>query len=233
MNSPRESRHSVLTVAVVLAAVLFATRTNQAQQLQQGVSVQLAVTGNAVPTPEADNEDAWIVTVSADGSLCFGIDPISPSDLADKMKSRPRRPDQKLYIKADARAPFPDVRRVFAAAHESSFDTPILLTSQKKSPATGTIVPPTGLEVTVGPHSHTAPVVVQVNSAQPSPTLQVNDQQTSAATLPDALRRLLQNRSDTPVLVKASGSVPFGVVVRVIDICHSIGAKVSIVTPML
>jgi len=243
MNSPatkrpRKSRRSIsirsiVTAAVVLAAVLFATRTNHAQQLQKGVSVQLAVTSNAVPMPEADNQDAWIVAVTADGSLYFGVDPVSPSDLADKMKSRPRRRDQKLYIKADARAPFADVRRVFAAAHAVAFDKPVLLASQKESTATGAVVPPTGLEVTVGPHSHTAAIVVQINSGQHGPTVLVNDQQIPDAPLAATLRRLLQDRSDTPVLVKASGTVPFAAVVRVIDVCRSIEAKVAFVTPML
>jgi len=237
MNSPatntwKQSRHA-LSIAVVLASVLFAPLTNHAQQMQPGVSVQLAVTENALPMLEADNEDAWIVTVSADGSLFFGIDPISSSDLADKMKNRPRRPDQKLYIKADARAPFADVRRVFAAAHQMAFDTPVLLTSQKQSTTTGALMPPTGLEVTVGPYSHAASIVVQVNAAQPAPTLQVNDQEIPAAALPDTLRRLLQNRSDTPVLVKTHGPVSFAPVVQVVDTCRSIGAKVAFATPML
>src|SRR5271169_1285001 len=219
-NTPKQSGHSVLSVALVLAAVLFAPRANHAQQLQQGVSVQLAVTSNAVPMPEADNEDAWIVAVIADGSLYLGIDPVSPSQLADKMKRRPRRRDQKLYIKADARAPFADVRRVFAAAHEVAFDTPVLLTSQKEPVATGVVVPPTGLEVTVGPYSHAATIVVQVNAAQPAPTLQVNDQEIPAAALPDTLRRLLQSPSDTPVLVKTHGPVSFASVVQVVDTCR-------------
>jgi biopolymer transport protein ExbD len=232
-NTPKQSSHCALCIAVVLAAVLFAPRTNHAQQLQQGVSVQLAVTSNAVPMPDADNQDAWIVAVPAGGNLYFGIDPVSPSELADQMKSRPRRRDQKLYIKADARAPFADVRRVFAAAHELGFDTPVLLTSQKESPAVGTVTPPTGLDVTVGPLSQTAPVVVQINSGRHGPTVLVNDQQIPDAPLMDTLRHLVQERRDTPVLVKASGTVPFAAVVRVIDICRSIGAKVAFVTPML
>jgi len=217
----------------VLAAVLFAPRTNHAQQLQQGISVQLAVTSNAVPMPEADNEDAWIVAVTADGALYFGIEPVFPSDLADKMKSRPRRRDQKLYIKVDARTPFADVRKVFAAAHELAFDTPILLTSQKESPAAGAVVPPTGMEVMVGPHSDTATVVVQINAGQDGPMILVNDQQTPDAPLAATLQSFLKDRRDTPVLVRASGTVPFEAVVRVIDICRSIGAKVAIGTPML
>jgi len=75
---------------------------NAAQALQKGISVELPVTSNAAPMPAADNEDAWIVTVAADGRTYFGTDPVTPAGLEGAMKSRPRNREQKLYIKADA-----------------------------------------------------------------------------------------------------------------------------------
>ncbi len=69
-----------LMISFVLATVLFAPRTIHAQQLQKGVSVQMAVTSNATPMPEADNPDAWIVTITSDGSLYLGTHPVSPPD---------------------------------------------------------------------------------------------------------------------------------------------------------
>jgi biopolymer transport protein ExbD len=232
INTLRRSANLALMTAVALATILFVAQTANTQQLQQGVSVQLAPTSNAAPMPDADNQDAWIVAVTAGGTLCFGVDPVTPSDLADKMKSRPRRRDQKLYIKADASAPFAAVRRVLAAAHEVGFSAPVFLTSQTESAAPGAVVSPEGLEVQVGPHSNAATIVVQVNAGQP-PTLLVNDQETPAIALPDTLRRLLQNRSDTPVLVKTRGAVSFAAVVLAIDTCRSIGAKVMLSTPEL
>jgi len=232
IKTQKGSRDLVLGVALVLAGVLLAVRTGNTQQLQKGVSVQMPVTSNAALMPEADNNDAWIVAVTPDGGLFFGVNKVTPEGLADKMKSIPRRHDQKLYIKADARTPFADVRKVFTAAHDLAFDAVVLLTSQTESAAPGTVVPPKGLEVQIAPHSNAATVVVQVDSGEP-PTFQVNDRKTSEAALPDTLRRLLQNRSDTPVLVKTHGSVSFAPVVRAIDICHSVGAKVMLSTPQL
>ena len=55
-----------------------------AQKLQKGVSVELAVTRNAVAMPDADNEGALIVAVTHSGSVYFGIDPITPAALAEK-----------------------------------------------------------------------------------------------------------------------------------------------------
>jgi len=231
-NPPRRSKHVALNIAFVLATALLALPTIRAQELQKGVSVVMAPTTNAVPMPEADNQDAWIVTILRDGALYFGTDRVSASDLADKMKSLPRRRDQKIYIKADARAPFADVRRVLAAAHEVGFNAPVFLTSQTESTPPGVMVPPKGLEVEVGPHSDLAMVVVQINSGQP-PVFQVNDQEIPAADLQDTLRRLLQNRSDIPVLVKTHGPVSFAPVVQAIDKCRSIGARVMITTPEL
>lgn len=193
----------------------------------------MATTTSAAPMPEADDEDAWVVAVTPDGSVFFGTDKLNPAELADKMKSIPRRRDQKLYIKADARAPFADVRKVLTAAHDLAFDAAVLLTSQTESAARGTVVPPKGLEVQIAPHSNRATIVVQVDSGEPSPTFEVNDQKIPEADLPDTLRRVLQNRSDTPVLVKTHGPVSFTAVVHAIDLCHAAGAKVMLSTPQL
>jgi len=210
------------------AAVLMVVA--QSPTLQRGVSVQLAVTNSAAPMPDADNQDAWIVAITADGSVYFGVDLITPSDLADKMKTIPRRRDQKLYIKADARAPFAIVRRVLAAAHEVGFNAPVFLTSQAESPGPGVEVPPRGLEVQIGSNSNAATVVVQVDTWL---TLKVNDQEIRAADLQDRLTRLLKNRSETTILVKTHGPIAFAPVVQAIDKCHSIGAQVMISTPEL
>lgn len=221
-----------LTVITFGAILLCTPRTGNTQQLQKGISVQMAQTSNAAPMPEADNQDAWIVSVTADGTLYFGLDPVTPTELSDKMKSRPRNRDQKLYIKADARAPFADVRRVLIAAHEVYFNAAVFLASQEP-PASGAVVPPMGLEVLVGPHNNRATIVVQINAGQPSPTLELNDQPIAATALPDSLRRLLENQRDTPVLVKTSGPVTFAPVLQVIDTCRSVGAKVMLSTPQL
>ena len=236
MKSPainnRRTSEIVLSVVFGLATVLFAARAGNTQQLQKGISVQMAQTTSAAPMPDADNNDAWIVSITADGTLYFGIDPMTPTELADKMTRTPRRRDQNFYVKADARAPFAAVQTVLTTAHEMGFAAPVLLTSQSESQSPGVMVSPKGLEVEIEPHSNAASIVVQVNAGQPS-TLQVNDQETPAAALPDALKQLLKNRGETPVLVKTHGPVSFAPVAQVIDTIHSLGAKVLISTPEL
>ncbi len=217
---------STLATAAVLMAVA------QSPALQRGISVQMAVTNNAAPMPEADNEDAWIVTVTADGSLYFGTDPVTRDGLASEMIRTPRKRERKLYIKADDRASYADVEYVFKAARTAGFDAPVFLTAQPEFGAPGTIVPPKGLEVFAAP-SKLESVVVQISAGQPSPTLKVNNADASWAALQNTLRRLLTNRSETVVVVKATGSVSFGQVAYVIDVARSTGGKVVLAGPSL
>jgi biopolymer transport protein ExbD len=206
------------------------------QAMQKGISVELPVTSNARPIPAADNEDAWIVTVTADGRIYFGTDPVTPAGLEDAMKSRPRNREQKLYIKADARVPFANLEQVIEAGRVVAFEAPVLLTSQPEPSAFGTVVPPKGLEVLVGPAlpAGTVATVVQLlNSEQQPPILKINNEQIPWPALQSTLTQLLQNRSEKLVLLRANGQLPFGRVVEVIDTCRATEAKVVLATQKL
>jgi biopolymer transport protein ExbD len=221
-----------LTVIALSATLLFTPRVGHTQQLQQGVSVQMAVTSTAAPMPEADNQDAWIVAVTADGNLYFGVDAVTPGALSSEMKSRPRRRDQKLYLKVDARAPFASVESVLQAARVDLFEAPVLLTSQPESATPGTIVAPKGLEVLVGSSTSTESIVVLASKdGRQGPSLKINGQQIASAALQNSLMQLIQGRSEKVVAVKADGALSFAEVIHVIDVCHSAGAKVVLPTP--
>ncbi len=100
---------TTLTTAAVLMTVA------QSPTLQAGVSVKLAVSANAAPMPDADNENAFIVTVTDDGNVYLGIDRIKLPDLKEKVRSTPFQRGQKVYIKADARTPYAKVLEVLDA----------------------------------------------------------------------------------------------------------------------
>jgi len=51
---------ALLALATTISA---AHRQSSAQAMQKGISVDLARTSSAVPVPDADNQDALIVTV--------------------------------------------------------------------------------------------------------------------------------------------------------------------------
>jgi len=228
-----------LTAALAVVAELAMSNFLQSPPMQKGVSVQMAVTNHAAAMPEADNENAWIVAVVRDGSLFFGTEKLTADGLAEAMKSRPRNRDQKLYIKADARAPFASVEKVLEAAHTAFFDEPVLLTSQPGSngagnmvPAPGNIVPPKGLEVQVGATASAEAIVVQVSkSEQSSPRLTINGTEVSDDGFAGTLQQMLSSRSEKSVVLKADGRLAFAQVVRAIDACRSQGVKVVVDGP--
>lgn len=203
--------------------------------LRKGVSVQMPVTRSASPKPEADNFDAWIVTVAANGTLYFGADPMSPDDLAEWMKTHPRNREATLYIKADARAPFASVEKVLEIGRAMEFGTPVLLTAQAEHNAPGTMVPPKGLDVSVGSSSPSGAftTVVQLLPTGQEPPLLINNDPTSWSALEGTLRRHFQKGDDKLVLLRADVRLPFSDVVAAIDSCRAAGAKVYLAEPGL
>ena len=224
----------VCLVALTLATNVTPSASAQSAAMQWGVSVQLAVTNNATPMPEADDENAWIVTVTADGAIYFRTDPVTPASLADEMKRRPRNRAQKLYVKADVRAPFANVERALEAGREVWFEAAVLLTAQPGTPESGTVVPPNGLEVLIGPRLPTAAVatVVQLlNAEHQGPLLRVNGDEISWPALESTLRQHFQKGDAKLILLKADEQLRFGQVVQAIDTCRATGAKVVLPTP--
>jgi biopolymer transport protein ExbD len=218
---------------LVFITMLFAAPRCTAQALKKGISVEEAVTRNAVAMPDADKEGALIVAVTQSGSVYLGIDPITPAALAEK-SGLSSRAEEKLYIKADARTPYANVAKVLDAVRKAGVTSTNLLTAQDETPEPGKLVPPKGLEVLVGPplSSGAESTVVQVlNSGQRWPLLQINNEDIPWANLESRLRQLYQNHSKKVVLLKADGLLPFRNVVHVIDVCRSTGAEVYLATP--
>lgn len=226
---------AVCLIALMLAAVL-PCASAQSPGMQKGVSVQMAMTRNASPMPEADNEDAWIVTVAADGKLYFGADPMTPDELADWMKTHPRNREARLYIKADARASFANVEKALELGRDAGFAAPVLLTSQQKSHPPGTMVSPQGLDIAVGsafPSGTVATVVQLLPSGQEPPVLAINNDQISWSDLESTLKQHFQKGDDKFVLLRADAGLPFADIARAIDSCRAAGAKVYVAEPGL
>ncbi|HEY3974813.1 MAG TPA: biopolymer transporter ExbD [Candidatus Sulfotelmatobacter sp.] len=142
---------SVSLVVLTLAAYAVPNAAAQSPGLQKGVSVRLAASTNAAPMPEADNENAFIVTVTDEGTVYLGVNRIMLPDLKEKVRSTPLQRGQKLYIKADARAPYAKVLEVLDATRTGGVAPQVLLTAHTGPSAPGTIVRPEGVEVRLGP----------------------------------------------------------------------------------
>ena len=159
----------------------------------------MAPTTNALPMPAADNLNAWIVTVTADGRLWFGTNAVTRDDLIAEMIRTPRNRDQNLYMKADARAPYAAVASALKAAQTAKFDAPFLLTAQKVSTQPGTMIPPQGLEVWLGSESASdaEPVLIELLSAKPgSPALRINGHTISGDDLKTTMEQLFRGRTE-------------------------------------
>lgn len=227
-----QSKHFVVILTYTLAIALLAA-IGAAQQLQQGVSVQMATTTNAQPMPAADGEKAWIVAITADGQLYFGAKPVTAEELLEQMKSTPRNRAAKLYIKADARAPFAAVQKAFDAGREVWFQAVVLLTAQPARPGSGNPVPPNGLGVLIDPAvraGSTATVVQLLNSGQAQPSLSMNGDEIPWSALESTLRRHFEKGDAKLILVKADERLPFGQVVNAIDACAATGAQITLET---
>ena len=102
--------------------------------LQKGVSVDMAPVNNPEQMPDADKEDALLVSITHDGTVFFGPDKISIDDLTTKVKDRlANHQDKRVYVKADMRARFGSVVLVVDAVRAAGVDDLGLLTDQRKA----------------------------------------------------------------------------------------------------
>jgi biopolymer transport protein ExbD len=225
---------ALLSVAIGHVVEQSANASQESERaLQQGVSVKMAAASSAQPMPEADNADAWIITVTSDGQLYFGVDRLTPAALRERMISTPRKRTQRLYIKADARALFASLQKALDAASAVEIESPVLLVSQRVSSKPGEMLAPEGLEVLLDGANSSAKTVVEVNSVQGSYTVKINDQEIPFADLRDHLNQLLRSEKENTILLRADGRSRFADVAQVIDACRAAGAKVVVAMPVV
>ena len=110
--------------------------------LQKGTSVDMVKTDNPTPMPDADKEDALLVSITKDGLLYFANDKVSPEKLTDLVKDKlTNRTDKRVFVKADARAQYGVVTDVVDNVRSAGVDELGLLTEQRKQ---GSFDSPTG-----------------------------------------------------------------------------------------
>ena len=103
--------------------------------LQKGISVDMAKVNNPEQMPDADKEDALLVSITRDGQVYFGSEQVKDVDnLTTKVKDRlSNKPDKRVYVKADMRTRFGGVVRVVDAVRAAGVDDLGLLTDQRKT----------------------------------------------------------------------------------------------------
>jgi len=101
--------------------------------LQKGTSVNMVKTDNPTAMPDADKEDALLVSITHDGKLYFGSDQVSAEKLTDLVKDKlANRTDKRVFVKADARAQYGVVTDVVDNVRSAGVDELGLLTEQRK-----------------------------------------------------------------------------------------------------
>ncbi len=107
--------------------------------LKKGVSVQMPAAAHAVEMRAADEPNAMVVAITADGKVYAGIERAEPAALS-KLSA------ETVYVKADARVPFQTVLTVLDALRGKSV---VLLAASPAAVQTGKIVSPYGIKVIV------------------------------------------------------------------------------------
>ena len=147
----RRLRTSLISLMLAGLPGAVSSQSGVSVPLQQGVSVQLPVTKNAVAVPSADNQNALVVALTADGDTYLVGQPLATSALADNVRNMlSTRNEKTLYIKADARVPYARIVEVIDAVRTSGVDSLTLLTAQHDTSDQGQrLVAPKGLEMRV------------------------------------------------------------------------------------
>jgi len=102
--------------------------------LQKGISVDMAPVNNPEQMPDADKEDALLVSITKDGKVYFGSDQIQVDNLTQKVKDRlANKQDKRVYVKADMRTRFGYFVQVVDNVRAAGVDDLGLLTDQRKT----------------------------------------------------------------------------------------------------
>lgn len=121
---------SVMSLVVLVLLVVFLVWT---PPFHHG-SVDLPKVLHPVSMPNADSEDAMVVSVTRDGKVYFGADWVNCADLSRKITDRlkDRSAERKVYIKADTRARWGHVKQVLGAVHAAGILRVAFLTDQRR-----------------------------------------------------------------------------------------------------
>lgn len=132
---------SVIEACLAGSILLCAARAQGPGQvaLRAGVSVQMAVAANAMEMRAADEPNATVVAITADGRVFIGIKAAEAADLGILS-------DETVYVKADARAPYQKVLTVLDALRGKSV---VLLTAPPENAVRQGMAAPYGLRLAV------------------------------------------------------------------------------------
>jgi hypothetical protein len=128
--------------ACLAGAILISGASAQDSQklpLTQGISVQMPVARHAVEMRAADEPNAKVVAITADGRVFAGTKAVEPGALSNLNEGI-------VYVKADSRAPYQNVLAVLDALRGKSV---VLLSAAPEGAVSRGSVPPYGTRLTI------------------------------------------------------------------------------------
>jgi len=127
---------NVAGFASVMLVFLYVFMSPCAIPPMRGLSVDLARVAAPTYMGAADREDALLVAVQRDGRLYLRNEAVSIDALAAKIRQGiSRGSEKKVYLKADARAKYADVKEVLDAVHAAGVDKIGILVDQRRPPS--------------------------------------------------------------------------------------------------
>ena len=112
---------------------------SQKPALMQGISVDMPVAGHAVEMRAADEQNAIVLAMTADGRVFVGVEPTELAALS-------RLSERTVYVKADVQAPYQKVLAVLDALRGKSV---VLLSAPPENAGRRGYVPPYGTKLIV------------------------------------------------------------------------------------
>jgi len=131
-NSLQFSSVMAIVVFVVLVPSMTYTRPHG------GVAIDLPKVSQPASMPSANRKDAMLVTLTRDGQVWFGTDPVYDDSLPDKIIERLKDHgvERKVYIKADMRARWGGMKEVLDGVRSAGIIRVAFLADQQRAPIT-------------------------------------------------------------------------------------------------
>jgi biopolymer transport protein ExbD len=204
--------------------------------------VDLAKVETAIPIPDADNEDAIVVTVTRDGKVYLGQNRVATSELGPKVRDKlANKVDKTIFVRADARAQYQGLEDAIDAMRGVGADAVGLLTWKKENGGNAPLKS-MGLEVLLpsppntpkrNPSTLARTTVVQVvYRSDATPAYKINLTDVARADLQSRLTAIYANLAERVMFVKGDDGVDFQYIADVIDIGRASGVdKIGLLTP--
>jgi len=121
----------VFVSAILFAICMFALVMISGRPRIGGLDLPKAI--NPLPMPDANKQDAIVLTVSNDGRTFWGQDPISDGNFPPQLRDiLGRRPAALIYLRVDAHAGYRNVDKVLDALRSAGIGRVVFLVDQRK-----------------------------------------------------------------------------------------------------